>query len=242
LAVFERQARCYSLPPVLSQDLIRRIVLNLVPMVLSLSVHEFCHALVADKLGDDTPRRQGRLTLSPLEHYDLFGTILVPVLSAVLGGFSFIGWARPVQVVPSNLTRRFSMRTGMALVAIAGPLSNLTLAVLSVASLATLAKVAPAMFFAQDGRGALVYLLRAMYVLNVGLFVFNLLPIPPLDGSRLLPRRLDAVQEVLAPMGMLLLLLIIWSDTLRGFLVDRPMRFIGHGLELLFGVRMGGVF
>src|SRR5688500_13830642 len=83
-----------GLPPVVSADLIRNIVLNLVPMVLSLSVHEFAHAAVADRLGDDTPRRQGRLTLSPLEHYDFFGTILIPVAAVIFGGMAFIGWAR----------------------------------------------------------------------------------------------------------------------------------------------------
>ncbi|MCE7894253.1 MAG: site-2 protease family protein [Sorangiineae bacterium PRO1] len=222
----------------LSPDLIRNIVLNLVPMVLSLSVHEFAHALVADKLGDDTPRRQGRLTLSPLEHYDVFGTILVPVASVLFGGFSFIGWARPVQVSPTGFTRRVSMRTGMALVAIAGPLSNLTLATLSVAALALIARTSPGMAFAQDGRGALVYLLRAMYVLNVGLFVFNLLPIPPLDGSRLLPRRLDSLQETIAPLSMLLLLLILYNDTLRSLLILQPMRVVSGGLESLFGLRV----
>lgn len=221
----------------LSPDLIRNIVLNLVPMVLSLSVHEFAHAWVADRLGDDTPRRQGRLTLSPLEHYDIFGTILIPIAAVMFGGFSFIGWARPVQVSPAAFTRKVSMRTGMALVAIAGPLSNLLLATLSVAALTLITRAQPSLAFAQDGRGALVYLLRAMYVLNVGLFVFNLLPIPPLDGSRLLPRRLDALQEAVAPMSMLLLLLVLYSDTLRTFLILHPVRFVGGGLESLFGVQ-----
>jgi Zn-dependent protease len=228
---------------VISADLIRRIVLNLVPMVLSLSVHEYAHALVADKLGDDTPRRQGRLTLSPLEHYDVFGTILVPVAAVLFsGGFSFIGWARPVQVSPSNFTRRVPMRTGMVLVAIAGPLSNLLLALIAAAGLAVIARVQPALLFAHDGRGALVYLLRAMYFLNVGLFVFNLLPIPPLDGSRLLPRSLDAVQEAVAPMSVLLLLLVLYSDTLRGVLIERPVHFIGAGIDQLFGLRARGGF
>ena len=220
----------------LSPELIRNIVLNLVPMVLSLSVHEFAHAVVADKLGDDTPRRQGRLTLSPLEHYDVFGTILVPVAAVLFGGFSFIGWARPVQVTPAAFNRRVSMRSGMVLVAIAGPLSNLALATLSVAALALIMRVSPEMMFAQDGRGALVYLLRAMYVLNVGLFVFNLLPIPPLDGSRLLPRRLDSLQETLAPMSILLLLMVLYSNVLRTWLIARPVRFVGGGLESLFAL------
>ena len=128
------------------------------------------------------------------------------------------------------------MRVGMALVAMAGPLSNLILATLSVGVLALIARLRPDLLFAQDGRGALVYLLRAMYVLNVGLFVFNLLPIPPLDGSRLLPRSLDAIQESLAPMSLLLLLLILYNDTLRTWLLERPVRFVGGALEQMVGL------
>ena len=224
----------------MTEDVIRRIVLNLVPMVLSLSVHEFSHAWVADRLGDDTPRRQGRLTLSPLEHYDIFGTIIVPVVAAFFGGYSYIGWARPVEVSPGNLSRRFSMRTGMSIVALAGPLSNLLLAVISVGILAAITHAHPEMLFVKDGRGGLVYLLRAMFAINVGLFVFNLLPIPPLDGSRLLPRSLDRVQEMLAPMSILLLLLILYSNTLRSLLIETPVNFVGGGLVRLFGLA-GGV-
>lgn len=220
----------------MTEDVIRRIVLNLVPMVLSLSVHEFAHAWVADKLGDDTPRRQGRLTLSPLEHYDIFGTIIIPVAAAIFGGYSYIGWARPVEVSPGALSRRFSMRTGMSMVAIAGPLSNLLLAVISVGILAAITHLHPEMLFVKDGRGGLVYLLRAMFTINVGLFVFNLLPIPPLDGSRLLPRSLDRLQEMLAPMSILILLLILYSNTLRSILIETPVDFVGGGLARLAGL------
>jgi Zn-dependent protease len=216
-------------------------VLNLVPMVLSLSVHEFAHALVADRLGDDTPRRQGRLTLSPLEHYDVFGTFIVPIAATVFGGsFAFIGWARPVEISPLALSRRLSMRQGMALVAIAGPLSNLLLAVLSIAVLAAIAQVDRQMLFAEDGRGGLVYLLRAMFVINVGLCIFNLLPLPPLDGSRLLPRSLDSVQEMLAPMSFLILLLILYSDDLRFYLIEIPVGALASLLERSFAVPVWG--
>ena len=217
-----------------------RVGLNLVPMLLSLSVHEFSHAWVADRLGDDTPRRQGRLTLSPLEHYDVFGTFIVPIAAAIFGGYSFIGWARPVEVNPVRLTRRFPMRTGMAFVALAGPLSNLLLAVISVALLALVQRMSPEALFAQDGRGAMVYLLRAMFFVNVGLCVFNLLPLPPLDGSRLLPRRLDKIQEMIAPMSVLILLLILSSDSLRRVLVEIPLFFLSGHLQKLFGVVVFG--
>ncbi len=221
-------------------DLVRQIVLNLVPMVLSLSVHEFSHALVADRLGDDTPRRQGRLTLSPLEHYDVFGTFLVPIAATVFGGYAFIGWARPVEFSPLNLTRRFSMRTGSMLVAVAGPLSNLVLAVISIALLALISHLSQDMLFAEDGRGALVYLLRAMFVVNVGLCIFNLLPLPPLDGSRLLPRSLDSLQEMIAPMSFLILLLILYSDSLRRYLIELPVGALIGALESVFSVRVWG--
>lgn len=203
----------------LSADLVRRIVLNLVPMVLSLTVHEFAHAYVADRLGDDTPRRQGRLTLSPMAHYDVFGTLLVPIAAVYFAGFAMIGWARPVEFSPAALSRRFTMRTGAALVALAGPLSNLALAVLSLGAPATS---------------------QSMYIINVGLCIFNLLPLPPLDGSRLLPRSLDDLQQAVAPYSFLLLLAILYSGTLRHVLLEVPMQVVAGGLEALFRIRVFG--
>ncbi|MEB2311527.1 MAG: site-2 protease family protein [Sorangiineae bacterium] len=221
----------------LSADLVRRIVLNLVPMVLSLTVHEFAHAYVADRLGDDTPRRQGRLTLSPMAHYDVFGTLLVPIAAVYFAGFAMIGWARPVEFSPAALSRRFTMRTGAALVALAGPLSNLALAVLSLGALAATLHFRPDWLVA--GAPA-VALLQSMYIINVGLCIFNLLPLPPLDGSRLLPRSLDDLQQAVAPYSFLLLLAILYSGTLRHVLLEVPMQVVAGGLEALFRIRVFG--
>ena len=116
------------------------IVTYLVPMLLSLTVHEYCHARVAYWLGDDTASSQGRLTLNPLAHADPIGTFLMPIVAQLAGGLPLIGWARPVPVSPHRFTRNVSMHTGMALTAVAGPLSNLILMFLSVVGLRILAE------------------------------------------------------------------------------------------------------
>jgi Zn-dependent protease len=156
-------------------------VLNLVPMILSLSVHEWAHAASAYKLGDDTAARQGRLTLNPLSHIDLIGTLLLPLL-----GVPF-GWAKPVPVNPANFKRSVSMRTGMALTAAAGPASNFALAVLCALGLGLWLRSNPT---AAVAGGAVTTLLFFSLKLNVSLGLFNLLPVPPLDGSRIASRYL----------------------------------------------------
>lgn len=214
---------------------IANMLLNMIVMLMSLSVHEFAHALTADRLGDDTPRRQGRLTLSPLAHYDLFGTLLIPAIGSLLGSFSFIGWARPVEISPRNLTRRLSMRAGSAVVAAAGPLSNLVLATVSMALLAWLVDADPAAPIRSDTLGATAYLLNVMVIVNIGLFVFNLIPLPPLDGSRLLPRSMDGFQEAVAPYSFLVLMLILNIAPLR-HLLFAPVGHLFTGLRALFGL------
>src|SRR5690606_19241872 len=120
-------------PPVLNPAYVQALALTLLVMVFSLTVHEFAHAYVAYRLGDDTAARQGRLSLSPVSHVDPIGTLLIPAVSLYLGGIGLIGWARPVPVSPVRFSRKVSMRTGMALVAVAGPVSNLLLAILCIA-------------------------------------------------------------------------------------------------------------
>ena len=150
-------------------------VVKLIVLLTALPLHECAHAWVADKMGDHTARYQGRLTLNPLRHLDPMGAILM-----LVAGF---GWAKPVPINPRTFK---NPKQGMALSALAGPMSNLLLAFVS----AILYKVFAYAGIAADGMWLLTSLADIFYLmmsLNVGLAVFNLLPIPPLDGSRLFP-------------------------------------------------------
>ena len=152
-------------------DNIVGILFLLVSLIFSITAHEFMHAFVSDKLGDDTARHNGRLTLNPLAHIDPFTTVLLPIFTYLLSGIP-IGAAKPVPFNPSRI--RYG-ETGAALVAIAGPLTNLGLAVfisiwLRLISVPTI--VSP--------------IFELFILVNIGFFVFNMIPFPPLDGSRLL--------------------------------------------------------
>lgn len=174
----------------------------LVSLVLSIAVHEFGHAWVATKLGDPTPEQEGRVTLNPVSHADPIGTLLLPVVAAFTA-MPLFGWGKPVPTQPRHYTRKVSLRSGLALVAVAGPAFNLLLAlvVLLVAAGLSLAGVL------SEG---LVLPLRTLLQLNLVLMVFNLIPVHPLDGGKilafLLPSRFDHVDEWLSANGHYLLL------------------------------------
>src|SRR5258705_2238563 len=191
-------------------------------MVLSLSVHECAHAWVAYRLGDDTAARQGRLSLSPVTHIDPIGSLLIPALNIILaGGFGFIGWARPTPVTPSKFRPTVPMRTGMVLVAAAGPASNFLLALVSLGLFAIFKRAELGLWDAAGRATGFAALLVAMFQINVGLMVFNFLPIPPLDGSRLLPKSMEGLKEAIAPYSFVLLLLIINIPILSEYVVSR---------------------
>jgi Zn-dependent protease len=197
-------------------------------MIASLSVHEFAHAATAHWLGDRLPQKQGRLTLNPAAHIDPIGTLLMPAIQA-LTGIPTIGWARPVMVNVHALRRFKSQRLSHALVAAAGPLSNLTLALISVAILVVGGLSMPR---------AVIDALVLMFTANVGLFVFNLLPIPGLDGSRLLPASLDSWQRKVQPYGWAILLVIVAVPALREVIVGVPVRFITRAILSPFGLSL----
>jgi Zn-dependent protease len=182
-----------------------------VPTVFSIVAHEVMHGVVAKRLGDDTAERAGRLTLNPISHVSLFGTIILPAILLFIHAPVF-GWAKPV---PVDFRRLRNGRTGMVMVAAAGPLTNLTLAVLS----GLLAHQLPQLIDPLAWRAVvipLIYMLRASVVINVMLAIFNLLPLLPLDGGRvltgLLPLPLAIKYSRLEPYGFLILMLLLYSN------------------------------
>lgn len=181
-----------------------------VALVVAATVHEVAHAYVADRLGDPTPRSQGRLTLNPLAHLDLLGSLLI-----LLAGF---GWAKPVQINPMNFR---DWRRDSIMVAAAGPLANITL----LFALGIPYKLGLLDF----GRSALDTLLLTVIRINAMLAVFNLIPVPPLDGSKILMGLLPPAQAIsyarLQPYGVLILLLLVMTNVLSVFLLV-PIRWL----------------
>jgi Zn-dependent protease len=183
------------------------LIVFLVVLILSLSFHEAAHAWSADRLGDPTARLLGRLTLNPLSHIDLIGTIVFPVLAA-LSGLPLIGWAKPVPVNPQNLQ---APRRDFAIVAAAGPASNFLLATGGIVLL---------MFLVGDevtGAWHLAFL-RYFVQMNALLGVFNLLPVPPLDGGNILAglvsERSAQLLDRIRPYGIIILYALILSGVL----------------------------
>lgn len=175
---------------------------NAVPIILALIIsaapHEMMHALTAYKLGDDLAHSHGRISLNPLRHIDPILTIALPFISLMLGG-GIIMAAKPV---PINVSRIRGGENGLALTAIAGPLTNLVFAALLSLPLNTMTP-----------GGAIFDFIRILFLVNIGLFVFNMLPIPPLDGSRLVyaiaPAPVQRVFEIIESQGIFFFFIII---------------------------------
>jgi len=203
---------------------IPRMLAVLIPLILSLSVHEYAHAWSAYRLGDDTASRMGRMTLNPIAHVDLIGTLLLPAYLMLSGAGFVFGWAKPVPVDPRRFRRDVGMGRGMAWTAAAGPISNVALALLTAIVAGLLLRFAPG--FLRNGGGALE-LIESLIGLNVLLALFNLIPIPPLDGSRIvdgyMPYRLrPAWERVTALAPFLLIGVFIFG----GRLIAGPASFV----------------
>ncbi len=184
------------------------------PTIFAIILHEVMHGFVALRFGDDTALRAGRLTLNPISHIDLFGTIIMPAMLLFLH-LPVFGYAKPV---PVNFNRLRSPRLGMLIVAAAGPATNIVLAILSALGMRVAAG------FVQESWGPsialpLYLMLQASVWINIVLAVFNLLPLLPLDGGRvlytLLPRTAAHAYARLEPFGFLILLVLLYTDSVE---------------------------
>ncbi|OGP28885.1 MAG: peptidase [Deltaproteobacteria bacterium GWA2_57_13] len=216
------------------EGVIRQIAIWALPVLAAIVFHEVAHGWVAYRLGDPTAARMGRLTLNPLSHIDLFGTVLLPLLLIVMRAPFLFGYAKPVPVNYYNLNHP---KRDMVWVALAGPMMNLLLALGSVLALKVLLSLE---FSAQTPLASfwlailtpLALMARNSVVINVVLAVFNAFPIPPLDGGRvlvgLLPEPHASTLARVEPYGFLIILLLLMTDVMDGL--------IGPAIQFLLGI------
>jgi Zn-dependent protease len=203
------------------------VIYQIIVFLFALCVHESAHAWVAWRLGDPTARMLGRATLNPVRHIDPVGTILIPVLCYLSGAGFFFGWAKPVPVDLRNF--RNPVRDDV-LVSIAGPASNFLLAIVSIIALRLLAMTGGTLAVAEP----LALLLWFSMLCNVGLGIFNLIPVPPLDGSHvlrhLLPAGARGIYDRVGMIGLVVLFLAggsfvrFFSEIVQSFLVQTFLR------------------
>ncbi len=203
-----------------------------VVLLFSLSVHESAHAWMAWKLGDDTAMRLGRVSLNPIVHIDPVGTLLFPLIQ-IFTNVPLLGWAKPTPYNPANFRRDVSLRTGHVLVAAAGPVSNFLLALIFTGVLVVLVRGG----LVQSRDSFLLTLALLGIQLNVLLALFNLVPIPPLDGSKVASFGLrgnlgETYDRVVGPYGFVILMLLLMSGAL-GYVLGPIQNLI---LRALFGL------
>jgi len=212
---------------------IQQIAIWILPVLFAVTLHEAAHAWMANKLGDTTAKALGRLSFNPLKHIDLFGTIIVPLMVLILSNFSFVfGWAKPV---PINATLFKNPRRDIALSTAAGPISNLIMAFLWAVILKITLSINPNSMISLF----VILTARAGIIVNLLLAYFNLIPIPPLDGSRIvasaLPLRWAIRYEKIEPYGFFILLAIMFTGILNWTLtplINGSLRVISAMLNL----------
>jgi Zn-dependent protease len=198
-------------------------ILYIVILIMSVVMHEVAHGFAAYRFGDKTALYAGRLTLNPIKHLDLFGSIILPLMLVVTGAGFILGWAKPVPYNPNNLSNK---KIGTIWVALAGILTNIALAIL-------FALIMRGLFFFGVTYGPLYLFCSAVVAINLVLAIFNLIPIPPLDGSKvlfeLLPARFSHIQNFLERSSFFLVILFV----VFGWQYITPV--IGWAFQLLTG-------
>ena len=191
------------------------LILSIPAVLLAITVHEFGHAFAAYKLGDDTPLRQGRLSLNPFDHIDPLGIAMLL--------FAHIGWGKPVEVDPRNYNRNISVEKADAIVSFAGPLMNFITAIIFALIYCAIIKFAGAGFLLNKVGTIIIAIVASIITMNIGLGVFNLIPLPPLDGSKIflpiLPRNAK-IWFIDNQQIFYFIFLIIWITGIAGRLIS----------------------
>lgn len=201
----------------------KTLLLTLPGVVIAMTFHEFAHAWMADKLGDTTPRAQGRLTLNPASHIDPVGFILLL--------FANIGWGRPVEINPRNFNSNKSMDTCEALVSVAGPVMNFILAFIFLI-------IYYALFWYTSVSGLVMLIIYYAIAVNIGLGVFNLIPIPPLDGSKIFRRFLPYNFKEWLDRNMnyiYLAFMILWITGILSYIASPVISAVFNGMNFVVG-------
>ena len=217
----------------MEMTIIQKIAIWALPLIFAITVHEVAHGYVASLFGDQTAKLSGRLTLNPLRHIDLVGTIILPLLMLMTSNFIF-GWAKPVPVDQRNLR---NPRRDMAIVAVAGPCANLLMAFIW----AGVAKLG--VTFSANGNDwmgvPLTYMGEAGIMINIVLGVLNLIPLPPLDGGNilknLLPPRMAYQLSFIEPYSFFILIILLVTGALS-MIMGPPVVFLLHLIEQLFHI------
>lgn len=211
------------------------LLISIPGVLIAITFHEFAHGFAAYKLGDDTAKMEGRLSLNPLDHLDPVGTLML-----LFAGF---GWGKPVHVNPRNYTRKISMEKGEAIVSIAGPLMNFVLAIIFSIIYCAIYKFAETAFLASTTGTVIMTLISATISINVGLGVFNLIPLPPLDGSKVITPFLpyNAKQFFINNEKIFyIIFVVIWITGFAGIIISPAIRWVYTGIlnlaKLIIGI------
>ena len=211
------------------------LVLSVPGVLLALTVHEFGHAFAAYKLGDDTPVRQGRLSLNPFDHIEPLGIAMLL--------FAHIGWGKPVQVDPRNYNRNISVEKADAIVSLAGPLMNFITAIIFALIYCALLRFLPILVINDIGQ-IIIEIIIAIVSINIGLGVFNMIPLPPLDGSKIflpvLPRNAK-IWFIQHEQLFYIVFLVMWITGIAGEIIGPIVNQIGYAVlnlaSMIFGLR-----
>ena len=210
------------------------LLVSIPGVLIAITFHEFAHGFAAYKLGDNTAKNEGRLSLNPLDHLDPIGTLML-----LFAGF---GWGKPVHVNPTNYTRRISMEKGEAIVSLAGPLMNIILAFIFAIVYAAIYKFAGLAFIYSTVGQIVIQLIAATISINIGLGVFNLIPLPPLDGSKIIMPFLpyNAKQWFRNNEYIFyIIFVVIWITGIAGWIISPAITAISNGIMNLVALMFG---